>query len=114
MAGRPTAVTPASVPGATVPPAPTLRLLPLGGPRTKFGVTERERGGACRQKAARALVRSSILPVEADAVQFHAMVDEAEAHALGDRLLELLELGIDELEHAAGLDVDQMVVMRLG
>ena len=42
------------------------------------------------------------------------MVDQAEPEPLGDLLLELFEFGVDELEHLAGLDVDQMVVMRLG
>ena len=54
------------------------------------------------------------LAIERDAVEFHAVVDEAEAEAFGDLLLEQLELGIDELDHFAGLDVDQVIVMRLG
>src|SRR3569623_1043635 len=56
--------------------------------------------------------RNSTFPVERDAGQFHAMVDETEAELLGDRFLQLLELGIDELDHLAGLDVDQMIVVR--
>src|SRR4051794_36228166 len=52
--------------------------------------------------------------VEPDAVKLHAMVDEAEAKALGDAFLQGLELVVDELDHIARLDVDQMVVMRFG
>ncbi len=42
------------------------------------------------------------------------MIDQAEAQPLGDLLLQELQLGIDEFDHLARLDVDQMVVMRLG
>ena len=52
--------------------------------------------------------------VEGDAVELHAVVDEAEAELLGDALLQRLELVVDELDDLAGLDVDQMVVMGLG
>ena len=55
----------------------------------------------------------SAAAVEGDAVQLHAMVDEAEAELLGDPLLQRLELLVDELDDLAGLDVDQMVVMRV-
>ena len=34
--------------------------------------------------------------------------------ALGGRARELFELGVDEFDDLAGLDVDQMVMMRLG
>ncbi len=47
-------------------------------------------------------------------VQFHPVIDEAEAELFGDRFLQLLEFGIDKLDNPAGLDVDQMIVMRLG
>ena len=40
------------------------------------------------------------LAVEADAVQLHAVIDEAEAQLLGDLLLQLLEFGIDEFDDA--------------
>jgi hypothetical protein len=40
------------------------------------------------------------------------VVDEAEAEALGDLLLQRLELVVGEFDHLARLDVDQMVVMR--
>ena len=49
-----------------------------------------------------------------DAVKLHPVIDEAEAEPLGDPLLQLLELLVDELDHLAGLDVDQMVVMGFG
>src|SRR3546814_14480562 len=56
----------------------------------------------------------SILAIERDAIKLHAVIDEAEAQPLGDLLLELLKLGIDEFEHLAGLDVDQVIVVRFG
>ncbi len=52
------------------------------------------------------------LAIEADAVQFHAMVDQAEAQLLGDRLLQLLQFRIDEFDDLARLDVDQVIVVR--
>src|SRR3982750_1558253 len=51
------------------------------------------------------------IAVEGDAVQLHTMVDEAEAEPFGDPLLQLLEIVVDEFDHSAGFDVDQMVVM---
>src|SRR5690606_3416159 len=62
-----------------------------------------------RRKALR-----SVLAFDADAVKFHPMVDEAIAELLGDLFLERLEFGIDEFEHLAALDVDQVIVMGLG
>ncbi len=59
-------------------------------------------------------MRPSILSVGADAVKFHTMVDEAIAQLLGDLALQRLELGVDEFDHLAGFDIDQMVMMRLG
>src|SRR3954447_18337623 len=53
------------------------------------------------------------IAVEGDAVELHPMIDEAEAKALGDALLKRLQLVVDELDDPAGLDVDQMVVVRL-
>ena len=53
----------------------------------------------------------SAVAVERDAVELHAVVDEAEAELLGDPPLEHLQLLVDELDDLAGLDVDQMVVM---
>src|SRR3546814_20100934 len=46
---------------------------------------------------------TSILAIERDAIKLHAVIDEAEAQPLGDLLLELLKLGIDEFEHLSGL-----------
>src|SRR4051812_12322538 len=57
---------------------------------------------------------NSALPAEGHPVKLHAMVDEAEAEPLGDLLLQGFELVVGELDHIAGLDVDQMVVMGLG
>ena len=51
--------------------------------------------------------------VESDAVQLHAMVNEAEAELFGDLLLKILEILIDEFYDVARLDIDQMVVMRV-
>src|SRR3546814_2096496 len=47
-------------------------------------------------------------------MKYHAVIDEAVAEPFGDDLLQRLELRIDEFDDLAGLDVDQMVVMRLG
>jgi len=52
------------------------------------------------------------IAVEGDAVELHSMVDEAKAELFGDPLLKLLEFLVDKLDHIAGLDVDQMVVVR--
>lgn len=41
------------------------------------------------------------------------MVDEAEAQPFRNPLLQLFEFRIDELEHMAGLDVDQMIMMDI-
>src|SRR5262249_5004027 len=57
---------------------------------------------------------ASILAGEADSIELHPVIDEAEAEFLRDLLLKLLVLGVDEFDDLAGLDVDQMVVMRLG
>ena len=48
---------------------------------------------------------------DGDAVELHPVIDQAEAEARGDALLQLLQLLVDELDHIAGLDIDQMVVM---
>ena len=42
------------------------------------------------------------------------MVDEAEAELFSDHFLQRLKLGINEFDHVAGLDIDQMIMMRLG
>lgn len=39
------------------------------------------------------------------------MVDEAKAQPLGNLLLQLFKFRIDELQHLAGLDIDQMIMM---
>ena len=41
------------------------------------------------------------------------MIDEFEAELFGDAALQLLDLLVAEFDHAAGLDVDQVIVMRL-
>src|SRR5215212_8784937 len=69
------------------------------------------------RRNARSFMRTagaSSIAVERDAVQLHAMVDEAEAELLGNALLQRLELVVDELDHLAGLDVDQVVVVGFG
>jgi hypothetical protein len=54
------------------------------------------------------------LAVAGDAVQLHAVIDEAKAELLGDSFLQRFELVIDEFDDVAGFDVDEMVVVRLG
>src|SRR5689334_11465902 len=57
------------------------------------------------RRSARAFSRTpSALAIERDSVQLHSVVDEAETELLGDALLQLLKLVIDELDHIAGLD----------
>src|SRR5438128_1760475 len=51
------------------------------------------------------------IAVLGDAVQLHAVIDEAEAELLGDALLKRFELVIDEFDDVAGLNVDQMIVV---
>ena len=41
------------------------------------------------------------------------MIDELVAEPPGDGFLQLLDLAVDELDHLAGLHVDQVVVVRL-
>jgi len=55
-----------------------------------------------------------VAAVKPHSEQFEAVIDEAVAELLGDQALEGFELGIDELDDLAGLDVDHVVVMRLG
>ena len=56
----------------------------------------------------------SAFAVNADAVKFHPVVDQAEAEAMGDAALKILQLLIDEFDDVARFDVDQMVVVRFG
>src|SRR5690349_17263075 len=53
------------------------------------------------------------IAVDGDAVKLHPVIDEAEAELLGDALLKRLQLFVDELDDLAGLDVDQVVVVRV-
>ena len=78
------------------------------------GRTDREQAEQpprCAATAARVIGRRLAVAVEGDAVELHAMVDEAKAELLGDPFLQRFELIVDELDDVAGLDVDQMVVM---
>src|SRR6476646_4235697 len=72
------------------------------------------RAAAAMRSVARALGRGLAIAVEADAVQLHPVVNEAEAEPLRNPLLERFQLVVDELDHVAGLDVDQMVVVGCG
>jgi hypothetical protein len=79
--------------------------------------TANSRMTAAMRPIARAFTRAPAgltIAVFGDAVKLHAMIDEAEAELLGDALLKRLQLVVDELDDVAGLDVDQMVVVRLG
>src|SRR5438067_9209101 len=69
-----------------------------------------------RRRTARKLRRAPpalAIAVEGDAVQLHAMIDEAEAELFGNSFLQRFELIVDEFDHIARFDVDQMVVMSL-
>src|SRR5690242_5544331 len=63
------------------------------------------------RRTARALRRGLAVAIEGDAVKLHAMVDEAVAEPFGNPLLQCFKLVVDELDHIAGLDIDQMVVV---
>ena len=76
-------------------------------------ITANSPKAAAMRATARAFGRGLAVAIERDAVELHAMVDEAEAEFLRDPLLQGLELIVDELENIARLDVDQMVVVRL-
>src|SRR5437762_1008050 len=65
-------------------------------------------------RAFRSAPSGSMVAVAGDAVKLHPMVDETEAQPLGDSLLQRLELVVDKLDHIAGFDVDQMIVVGLG
>ena len=52
--------------------------------------------------------------IASDAIKLHSVVDQAEAEPVGDPALQFLEFLVDEFDDLAGLDVDQMVVMRFG
>ena len=69
------------------------------------------RAAACRVSQSD---RVSVVAFEADAIQFHPVIDEAIAQLLGDLLLQRLQLGVDEFDHLAAFDVDQVIVMRFG
>jgi hypothetical protein len=56
----------------------------------------------------------STLAVEPDAIEFHPVIDEAIAQLFGYLLLQSFKLWIDEFDDLAGLNVDEMIVMRLG
>ena len=42
------------------------------------------------------------------------MIDEAEAQAFGDLLLQSLKFWIDEFNDFAGLDIDKVIMMGFG
>ena len=44
--------------------------------------------------------------LEGDAVELHAVIDEAEAELFGNALLELLQFLVDEFDHRTRFDVD--------
>ncbi len=56
----------------------------------------------------------SALAVECDAVKLHSVIDEAEAELFGNSPLQRFQLLVDEFDDAPGLDIDQMVVVRVG
>ena len=79
--------------------------------------TANSRISPATRAAARALRRAAAalaFAVEGDSVELHPVVDEPEAELFGDALLQRLELVVDELDHIAGFDVDQVVVVRFG
>jgi len=59
-------------------------------------------------------LRRSILAVDGDAIKLHTMVDQTIAQPFSYDFLQCLKLRIDKFNDLAGLDINQMVVMRLG
>ncbi len=51
------------------------------------------------------------LPFQADTIQFQPVPLQPVAQLLGDPFLQGLDLGIDEFDHLAGREVDQMIVV---
>jgi hypothetical protein len=47
------------------------------------------------------------------AIKLEAMVDQLEAELLGDEPLQALDVLVAEFDHAASLQIDEMVVMRV-
>jgi hypothetical protein len=60
------------------------------------------------------LSRAPVLLVERHGVEFEAMIDQAIAEAAGDLGLQRLDLLGAELDHLAGGEVDEVVVMVAG
>ena len=53
----------------------------------------------------------AVLGALGHAVQFQTMVDEFEAQFLRHATLELFDLFVAEFDHAAGLNINEMIVM---
>ena len=58
-------------------------------------------------------LRGLFVAADCNAVKLHAVIDQAIAQLLCDYLLQRFQLRIDKLDHLAGFDIDQMVVMCL-
>ena len=86
----------------------TNRIQPAG-----LSGTVSPRAAASRRAVYFASLRS-VFAVEADAIKFQTVIDEAIAELGGDLLLQRFDFRIDELDHLARLDIDQMIVMRFG
>ena len=56
----------------------------------------------------------STLSIERDTIEFHPVINEAEAKLFSDLPLQGFKLGIDKLDNTASLDINQMVVMGFG
>ena len=63
---------------------------------------------AMRRRAMDALFR----PTGRNAVKFKPVVDEAEAQLFGNAPLQFLQLRVDEFDHIAGFDIDEVIVVR--
>src|SRR3954471_3920101 len=80
---------------------------------TWTGTTSRNsRTSPKMRRAARAFIPTTgdlAIAIFSDAVKLHAMVHEAEAELLRDAFLKGFQLVVDEFDHVARLDVDQMI-----
>src|SRR5262245_32693824 len=66
-----------------------------------------------RHNTRRATVFELLVVLDRGAEQFEPVADQAEAKLAGDRLLQSLDLRILKLDHLAGGDIDEMIVMAM-
>jgi hypothetical protein len=73
-------------------------------------MTTRPRAISRTRKTARSL-SGSLVAVEGNAIEFHAVINESKTKSLSDLTLQRLQFGIDKFDHPAGFDINEMIVM---